>query len=95
MANEHDEIREIIMTDAETNAEMHMIIADTAEYNGVVYLLVYESGQNEDDETDAIIIKEIRESGSDVLYEQVTDDEELESVAAIFQESGGDYTVLY
>ena len=51
---------------------------------GVNYILVTES---EDDEAEALILKDLSGQGEEeALYEVVWDDEELEAVSRIFQE---------
>ena len=51
---------------------------------GVSYILVTES---EDDEAEALILKDLSGQGEEeALYEVVWDDEELEAVSRIFQE---------
>ena len=83
----------IVLTDTETGAEIEMTIADTATQNGVRYLLVYESGFNDEDEAEARILKEIDDSGDDVYYEQVTGDDELETAAALFNDPENGYEI--
>lgn len=51
---------------------------------GISYILVTDS---EDDEAEALILKDLSKSGDDeALYEIVDDDDELEAVSKIFQE---------
>lgn len=51
---------------------------------GISYILVTDS---EDDEAEALILKDLSNPGDDeALYEIVDDDDELEAVSKIFQE---------
>lgn len=51
---------------------------------GISYILVTDS---EDDEAEALILKDLSKLGEDeALYEIVDDDDELEAVSKIFQE---------
>ena len=51
---------------------------------GISYILVTDS---EDDEAEALILKDLSKPGEDeALYEIVDDDDELEAVSKIFQE---------
>ena len=51
---------------------------------GISYILVTDS---EDDEAEALILKDLSKPGDDeALYEIVDDDDELEAVSKIFQE---------
>lgn len=51
---------------------------------GISYILVTDS---EDDEEEALILKDLSKPGDDeALYEIVDDDDELEAVSKIFQE---------
>ena len=95
MDNKKNECESIKMFDVETGLEIEMIIADTAEYGGVKYMLVYESKSDNDEEAEAYIYKEINESGDEILYESVTDATELESAAALFQNPDYDYSLKF
>ena len=47
----------------------------------------------DDDETDAIILKEVSINTDDVTYELVEDDAEFDRVADLFAQKAEDYTV--
>ena len=57
------------------------------------YLLVVETELMDDDETDAIILKEVSINTDDVTYELVEDDAEFDRVADLFAQKAEDYTV--
>ena len=93
MENGNEERSTITMFDTQTGAETEMIIADSVEFNGSKYLLVYEREDGE--EAEASVLKEINESEEDIYYEQITDENELESIIALFGDSGFDYTIRF
>jgi len=93
MENGNEERSTITMFDTQTGAGTEMIIADTAEMNGSKYLLVYE--REDEEEAEASVLKEINESEEDIYYEQITDENELESIIALFGDSGFDYTIRF
>lgn len=97
MADIYDEVDEmefevVTMTD-ETGAEVEFSIIDNVACGGERYLLVVETELMDDDETDAIILKEVSINEDDVTYELVEDDAEFDRVADLFAQKGEDYTV--
>ncbi|SCP95959.1 DUF1292 domain-containing protein [Anaerobium acetethylicum] len=69
---------------AETNEEVEFFILEETRINGINYILVTDS---EDDDAEALILKDLSgEQDADALYEIVEDDEELDYVAKIFEE---------
>ena len=97
MADIYDEVNEmefetVTMTD-ETGAEVEFSIIDNVACGGERYLLVVETELMDDDETDAIILKEVSINTDDVTYELVEDDAEFDRVADLFAQKGEDYTV--
>ena len=97
MADIYDEVNEmefetVTMTD-ETGAEVEFSIIDNVACGGESYLLVVETELMDDDETDAIILKEVSINTDDVTYELVEDDAEFDRVADLFAQKAEDYTV--
>ena len=97
MADIYEEVNEmefetVTMTD-ETGAEVEFSIIDNVACGGERYLLVVETELMDDDETDAIILKEVSINTDDVTYELVEDDAEFDRVADLFAQKGEDYTV--
>jgi uncharacterized protein YrzB (UPF0473 family) len=73
------------VTDDKENVEFYII--EETRVNGLNYLLVSDSDDEEDDESEAYILKDV--SGADeaeAAYEFVEDDEELDAVSRIFAE---------
>ena len=56
-------------------------------------MLVVETELMDDDETDAIILKEVSINTDDVTYELVEDDAEFDRVADLFSQKAEDYDV--
>lgn len=82
----------VTMTD-EDGQEVEFSIIDNVACGGERYLLVVETELMDDDETDAIILKEVSINTDDVTYELVEDDAEFDRVADLFAQKGEDYTV--
>ena len=97
MADIYDEINDlefevVTMTDENGDAVEFSII-DNVACGGERYLLVVETELMDDDETDAIILKEVSINTDDVTYELVEDDAEFDRVADLFAQKAEDYTV--
>ena len=66
------------------NQMVEFYVLEQTVLGGISYILVTDS---EDDETEALILKDLSKPGEDeALYEIVDDDDELEAVSKIFQE---------
>ena len=75
---------EQIKITAENGEEIDLYVIEQTRVNGMNYLLVTES---EDDEAEAYILKDTSaQDAVDAVYEFVEDDEELNSLAQIFSE---------
>lgn len=59
-------------------------VIEETKINGVKYLLVLDD--IEDEEEEALILKEIPNEGAEALYDIVDDEKELTAVASIFEE---------
>lgn len=97
MADIYDEINDlefevVTMTD-ENGDTVEFSIIDNVACGGERYLLVVETELMDDDETDAIILKEVSINTDDVTYELVEDDAEFDRVADLFAQKAEDYTV--
>ena len=97
MADIYDEINDlefevVTMTDENGDA-VEFSISDNVAGGGERYLLVVETELMDDDETDAIILKEVSINTDDVTYELVEDDAEFDRVADLFAQKAEDYTV--
>ncbi|MBR4283756.1 MAG: DUF1292 domain-containing protein [Anaerotignum sp.] len=97
MADIFEEVNEmefetVTMTD-ENGEEIEFSIIDNVACGGERYLLVVETELMDDDETDAIILKEVSINTDDVTYELVEDDAEFDRVADLFSQKAEDYDV--
>ena len=73
----------IIFTD-ENNDKVEFEVIEQTTITGINYLLVCEA--NESEESDAFILKEIKNNDDDVIYDEVIDDIELQAVGKVFGE---------
>ena len=87
-----EEFETILLTD-EDGQEVEFAVIDAAEMDGVNYLLVVEADWIEDENAEAMILKEVGSDEENIDYELVEDDEELEKVAALIEKGEG-YDVI-
>jgi len=97
MADIFEEVNEmefetVTMTDEE-GVEVEFSIIDNVACGGERYLLVVETELMDDDETDAIILKEVSINTDDVTYVVVKDDAEFDRVADLFAQRAEDFEV--
>jgi len=78
---------------AEDGSEIEFSIVDNLACTGERYLLVVETENMDDDESEALILKEVSINTDDVTYEMVEEDAEFDRVAALFAKKGDDYDV--
>ena len=67
------------------NEEVEFYIIEETRVNGYNYILVTDSQDEDDEEAEAYILKDVSDS-AEAAYEFVEDDEELEGVSKIFAE---------
>jgi hypothetical protein len=69
----------------DTGEAVDFAVLEETKINGCHYLLVTESEEEEAD-AEAYILKKIEEENTDILYEMVEDEKELDYVSKIFAE---------
>lgn len=85
--DEFDDV-EVITLIGESGEENNFAVVDALRFEDINYLLAVNIEQEEEnEELEACILKEIQEEGSDVVYEIVEDDEEFEKLIEMFQEN--------
>ena len=89
-----DDLETITMTD-EDGSEIEFYVVDELEYSGAKYLLVVEAEGFDDDEADAIILKETGQEDEEIIYEAIEDDNEFKAVSEMFSANldDGDYEI--
>ncbi len=88
--NMSDENKVIFVTS--DNEEIEFTVLEQTTLNGSNYLLVV--CDEEEDEADALILKEISVENDDVVYDIVEDDVELDAVSSVFAELLEDYDIV-
>ena len=78
----------IYLPDEDGN-QIKLFVVEETQLSGVKYLLVCES-DDENEDSDAYILKEVSTDGDDIVYEFVEDDVEFDAVAKLFDELVGD-----
>ena len=76
-------MEKITFIDPETKEEIEFFVVEETQINGTKYLFVTEE---EDEDCDAYILKEMRADEEDIVYEMVEDDAELRAVGKVFAE---------
>lgn len=82
----------IFLIDDETGKEVEFEIIDAVEEAGERFILVVPvEEEGEDDE--ALILKDISESDEEAVYQLIDDEEELMRVAKYFKDGNNDYDI--
>lgn len=76
---------EKIVFTTEDNEEIEFYVLEQTKINGCNYLLIADSDDEEDEEANAMILKERRAENDDVIYDIVENDEELDAVSKVFE----------
>ena len=89
---EEMEFEMVTMTD-EDGTEVEFSIIDHVASGTDRYLLVVEMEKMDEEESEALILKEISIDANDITYEMVEDDAEFDRIAEMFAQKGDDYEV--
>ena len=85
-------MEKVIFIDPETKENIEFFVVEETKVNGMRYLFVTEE---EEDDCDAYILKEVADEKDEVVYEMVEDDTELAAVGKIFAELIEDADIEY
>ncbi len=69
----------------EAGEAVNFVVLEETKINGMNYLLVTES-EDEEEDAEAYLLKELKEEESEAVYEMVEDEKELTYVSKIFAE---------
>lgn len=86
------EFETVVMTD-EDGVEVEFSIIDHVSNGTGRYLLVVETELLDDEEAEALLLKEVSIDAEDITYEMIEDDAEFDRVAELFAQKGEDYEV--
>lgn len=78
--------------DPDTKEEIEFFVVEETKVNGTRYLFVTEE---EEDDCDAYILREVEAGDEDVIYEMVEDDTELAAIGKVFAELIEDADIEY
>lgn len=82
---------EVVVFTSDAGEEVVFQVIEQTRLGEIDYLLVSMESDNEEEEEEAFILKDISEATEeDAVYDIVEDEQELDMVAAIFQELLGD-----
>lgn len=79
-----DKLGKITFT-TEDNEEIEFFVLEQTMINGVNYILVADS-DNEEEEANALILKEKTSANDETIYDVVEEEQELLSISKIFEE---------
>lgn len=85
-------MEKVVFVDPETKENIEFFVVEETQVNGTRYLFVTEE---EEDDCDAYILKEVAAEADDAVYELVEDDTELAAVGKIFAELIDDADIQY
>lgn len=69
------------------NEEVELFVIEETRINGVNYLLVTDSDDEDDNEAEAFIFKDVSKAeDTDAVYEPVEDEDEIDAVSRVFSE---------
>ena len=85
-------MEKITFTDSETNETVEFAVEEETQLNGVKYVLVSEG--DEEGDSEAYILKEIKTEDDDIFYQMVEDEVEFLALAKIFSELTDEETAL-
>ncbi len=84
---EFDDV-EVITLLGENGEESDFAVIDALRLEDINYLLIVNVEEDDEaDEMEACILKEVEEENAEVIYELVEDDEEFEKLIKLFQEN--------
>ncbi len=75
----------------EDGDETEFYVLEQTQINGSTYLLA--TSDDDEEEMDAWIFKQVGTDEDDVYYETIDDEDELEAVAGVFEELLDDYDI--
>ena len=85
-------MEKITFTDSETNETVEFAVEEETQLNGVKYVLVSE--EDEEGDSEAYILKEIKTEDDEIFYQMVEDEVEFLALAKIFSELTDEETAL-
>ena len=85
-------MEKITFIDSETNEEVDFFVEEETQLNGEKYVLV--SDGDDEGDSEAYILKEIRTEDDEVLYQMVEDEVEFLALAKVFSELTDEETAL-
>ena len=85
-------MEKITFIDSETNEEVEFFVEEETQLNGEKYVLV--SDGDDEGDSEAYILKEIRTEDDEIFYQMVEDEVEFLALAKIFSELTDEETAL-
>ena len=85
-------MEKITFTDSETNETVEFAVEEETQLNGVKYVLVSEG--DEEGDSEAYMLKEIKTEDDEIFYQMVEDEVEFLALAKIFSELTDEETAL-
>ncbi|MBE5959296.1 MAG: DUF1292 domain-containing protein [Lachnospiraceae bacterium] len=92
---EEFEYEVVVMTDEETGEEVEFAIIEETKINGVNYFLATEAVDDDSEEAEAYIFKDVSvDEDGDAVLELVTDESEIEYIGKVFEQMLDDFDII-
>ncbi len=91
--NFENEVPETIIMKDDEGAEVEFFVVNAVESEGKKYMLIVETESYDLDEPEAYIIKEVGESGDEMAFEFVDDENEYARVAVLMSDEDNEYEI--
>lgn len=85
-------MEKVKFVDPDTKEEIEFFVVEETKVNGTRYLFVTEE---EEDDCEAYILREVEAKDEEVIYEMVEDDTELAAVGKVFAELIEDADIVF
>lgn len=83
----------ITMKDDETGENIEFMIMDTIEADNYKYFLVIETEDIDNENAEALLLKETSLTDENIIYSIVDDDDELNKIVDLLKNSSDDYSI--
>lgn len=83
----------ITMKDDETGENIEFMIMDTIEVDNYKYFLVIETEDIDNENAEALLLKETSLTDENIIYSIVDDDDELNKIVDLLKNSSDDYSI--
>ena len=87
-----DDVDIIVLVDEDTGLDVEFAVFDSARFNNTVYLLAVETEVMDEEEPEAVILKQVMDNG-EINYVLVDDGDEFDAALELFSDKGESYDI--